>query len=625
MLVPSDTDQGVIRLSTRTFTCFFETHTGFLRRIKTGNTEIIRMIYGAVRDHNWDTVEPRISIEGHSQQNDSFHLGYIARCLKPENIFQWTGEIAAQAGTLTFRFSGEARTDFEKNRIGLCVLHPIRECAGKPCRVRSEGGPWIASEFPRFISPHQPFKDLGALSWNPADGIEAEIRFGGDIFETEDQRNWTDASFKTYSTPLTLPFPVKILRGDKIEQDVLLQVRIERPTVHVTHHMPRLAVSEPAAERPVPDIGLGLASHGVPLSSAEAELLEPLRLDHLRVDLHLSDLRWKETLARAVQEASAIKARLQTALFVTDSDEEELRQFKDTADPNRIGACLIFHEREKSTPMERMERAARILNGFRLVTGTNAYFAELNRQRPSGDHAVCYSINPQVHTFDDLSLIETLEAQPATVESALQFCRSGLLISPITLRPRFNPNATGETIEPNGDLPSTVDPRQRTLFTAAWTSGTLAQLLYCDGVESLTFFETTGWRGLMETVRGSPPPEKFPSSPGEIFPVYHVFAALAGAEKLVVPNVPAPQEIASILFRSDSGNELKILLANLSSGPSSIEIELPHKTVTVQRMEGSARKFGSEQALFAPGNRGRRSRPVRLDFAGYGLALLRCT
>src|SRR5207253_11282497 len=109
-----------------------------------------------------------------------------------------------------------------------------------------------------------------------------------------------------------------------------------------------------------------------------------------------------------------------------------------------------------------------------------------------------------------------------------------------------------------------------------------------------------------------------------VFQVYDVLAAVAGAENLFVPKASAPQEFASILFRSESGSGLKILLANLSSGPGSIEIELPHKTITVQRMDQSAREFGSEQTLSPPAESGSRSRPVRLDFAGYGLALLRC-
>ena len=53
---------------------------------------------------------------------------------------------------------------------------------------------------------------------------------------------------------------------------------------------------------------------------------------------------------------------------------------------------------------------------------------------------VCYSINPQVHAFDNLSLIETLSAQPETVKSARQFSNNKFIaVSPITLKMRFNP------------------------------------------------------------------------------------------------------------------------------------------------------------------------------------------
>ena len=49
-----------IPLQTRKFSCFFEPSTGFLRRVKSSGVEVIRSIYGAVRDKNWDTVEPRL-------------------------------------------------------------------------------------------------------------------------------------------------------------------------------------------------------------------------------------------------------------------------------------------------------------------------------------------------------------------------------------------------------------------------------------------------------------------------------------------------------------------------------------------------------------------------------------
>jgi len=44
----------------------------------------------------------------------------------------------------------------------------------------------------------------------------------GDSFEMEDQRNWTDASYKTYLRPLGLPFSYTSMRGEDIEQSVTI-------------------------------------------------------------------------------------------------------------------------------------------------------------------------------------------------------------------------------------------------------------------------------------------------------------------------------------------------------------------------------------------------------------------
>jgi hypothetical protein len=38
----------------------------------------------------------------------------------------------------------------------------------------------------------EPFKQLWSPAWSAGDGVAAEIVFTGDVFETEDQRNWTD-------------------------------------------------------------------------------------------------------------------------------------------------------------------------------------------------------------------------------------------------------------------------------------------------------------------------------------------------------------------------------------------------------------------------------------------------
>ena len=90
--------------------------------------------------------------------------------------------------------------------------------------------------------------------------------------------------------------------------------------------------------------------------------------------------------------------------------------------------------------------------------GTRAYFTELNRATLPLDamDVVSYTLNPQVHAFDNASMTETLAAQPETVRSARAIVGDRpLVVGPITLRPRFNPNATGPEPKPApGELPA---------------------------------------------------------------------------------------------------------------------------------------------------------------------------
>jgi hypothetical protein len=118
-------------------------------------------------------------------------------------------------GTIDYVLDGVAGRSFLKNRIGFCVLHPM-ELAGREAMVETPEGR-LVSTFPDLISPDQPFLDMVSLRHGVGDGADARvtIRFEGDLFETEDQRNWTDASYKTYSTPLRLPYPVRVEAGSE--------------------------------------------------------------------------------------------------------------------------------------------------------------------------------------------------------------------------------------------------------------------------------------------------------------------------------------------------------------------------------------------------------------------------
>ena len=141
-----------------------------------------------------------------------------------------------------------------------------------------------------------------------------------------------------------------------------------------------------------------------------------------------------------------------------------------------VARWLIFGS-GTGTPDESLIRVARARLGAcapaaPLVGGTNAYFANLNSQRPPAAllDGLCHSINPQAHAFDTLSMMETFEAQAATVRSAQQFAAGKPVhISPLTLRPRFNPAATEPEPEAGpGELPHWVTASPDGTWKTSW-------------------------------------------------------------------------------------------------------------------------------------------------------------
>jgi D-apionolactonase len=284
-----------------------------------------------------------------------------------------------------------------------------------------------------------------------------------------------------------------------------------------------------------------------------------------------------------------------------------------------VDVCLVFHEAEKSTAARWFELAERHLTpkGFRLATGTNAYFAELNRQRPPKGAVACYSINPQVHTFDDLSLVETLEAQPATVESGLQFCDRDLILSPITLRPRFNPNAT-DPAKQHEDPSSAADPRQSTLFCAAWTVGSLARLLPLDRVESLTFYETTGPRGIVNSEPASAIPD---ARTGKIFPVYYVFETIAGIRNLLPVSISDETLVTALAFKNEQGQSI-CLIANLRDKSKEVELHVPASELAALSINETTVSEASEGHLPPVGRLVPKDGRVRLSLPSYALIKL---
>lgn len=577
---------------------------GALRYIRLGRTDVLLMVYAAVRDHNWGTVPGRLSGEQIEAGPDSFRVQFRSEHIQNDVDFVWQGTITGAAdGTIVFHFDGAARSTFRRNRIGFCVLHPM-SCAGQPCAVLTVDGQRSAGQFPLHIAPHQPFKNLRAIAHPVVPGVIAEVLMEGDTFEMEDQRNWTDASYKTYCTPLELPFPVTVEQGTTVVQTITLRLTGAALAAESAPAPLAFTVSREAAG-PLPPLGLGAASHGQPLRARELDRLKSLNLSHLRVDLRLSAPGWEAALRRAAAEAAGIGAQLEVAAHVSAEAAAELAALRALAD--ELGApvarWIVFHVGEKSTSAAWARLGREHLSAYRGGTpvgaGTDAFFTELNRQRPPADDVDCvvYSINPQVHAFDNASLVETLAAQAVTVTSAQQFSGGKpVIVTPVTFKMRWNPNATGPEPEtPPGELPPQVDARQASLFGAGWTVGSVRYLAE-GGAAALTYYETTGWRGVMETEDGPAVPAKFPSFPGGVYPLYHVFADLgefAGGAALAVM-ASAPLTADGIAVRKNG--RLRVLLANFTPRPQTVTVRGLAGPVTIKTLDETS----VEQAMRDP-------------------------
>jgi hypothetical protein len=380
----------------------------------------------------------------------------------------------------------------------------------------------------------------------------------------------------------------------------------------------------------LPNVGLCVADDGQPLNLVEVTRLRALNLSHLRVDLKLSQPGYADVLRHAVEQADALGLSLEVALHLSDAADEELASLRDTIADVHPPVCrwLVFHSAEKSTGARWASLARRILGDYEpqalIGGGTDAFFTELNRTRPPVDvlDLVAYSLNPQVHAFDNASLVETLKAQAATVDSARQFCGGlPIAVSPITFKMRHNPNATAPETAPVS-LPPQVDVRQMSLFGAAWTAGSLKYIAE-SGAHSATYYQTRGWLGVMETEAGSPLPGVFRSVPGGVFPLYHVLADVgefAGGD--VLPTTSSdPLRLDGLAMRD--GERTRVVLVNLNPQAQRAIVMGLGRRVSVNRLDETnvmeamraPRNYRAQQAEITTTNVG----TLELEILPYGL------
>ncbi len=500
ILLPFDVELLLIKkVQAGDLTCLYEA--GNLRTIKFGDTEILRMVYGAVRNENWETIAVEISDESMEENENGFIINYAATYLSGDINYRADFIIEGKANnSISFSMKGEALSSFKKNRIGLCILHPIKECAGKNVQITKPAGTDYQSVFPVNISPHQPFLNIQQMDWQTDDGLQATLALKGDVFETEDQRNWTDSSYKTYCTPLQIPFPVIVKAGDKIEHQITLAVKQDES------YQFNKTINTTREEKIVfPKIGYCRSNNQEALTEELVAIFKQIPFDHYRVELNINESSYQQQLMDAAKEAILLNTQLELVVFLEDDHEKLLLGFINHLElvKNHVASILVLHKNYKTTAHKLIDDVYPIFKkAFPLIQigyGTNAYFTELNRIPPEQSPCdfVSFSINPQVHASDTRTLLENLEHQPDLITTArLFFFDKSIHVSPVTLKKRSNPDATADA----GNI-QVADARQHTYFNAFWT---LLCVQNFSEAGFITFYELLGEAGIYRINQPSP-------------------------------------------------------------------------------------------------------------------------
>ena len=456
---------------------------GALRHICVGGTEIIRQIAFLVRDRDWGTVRPEIGPVRREITGGALQLSFPM-------VFRASGarqdvQLSLTIGETTLRFAAESRVSgvFETNRTGFTVLHPITGVAGAPARVTHSDGTVEASHFPDLIEPWQPFMDIVRLE-HDANGLTVTCAFEGDTFEMEDQRQWGDASYKTYNRPLALPWPYQLTGQDVLRQSVTVSWTGEgrgavpqSPVIAPGTVFPQIALvlTPDEARHPGAVAALALVAPQRILAHVDATLVEPV----------------SSQLAAFAALQSGILAQFDLELicrFQADPALELASHARDLrASGLHIASVFVCPSVDRQStppgsawpecpPLEEIHAAAaRAFPAVKRGAGMASFFPELNRKRPpAGADFITHGFCPIIHAADDLAVMETLEAVPHIARSARAIIGAAeYRIGPSTIAMRQNPYGSRTIPNPQGGRVAMTDddPRHRAAFGAAWTLG----------------------------------------------------------------------------------------------------------------------------------------------------------
>ncbi len=387
---------------------FIDPESGQLRYLSVGPYELLRGIYGSVRRPDWGTVVPKLTDFSNRVTRDSFTCKFTASHKDDVMDFTWRGTITGQVVgggqvEIEYHLEGTVPSDQMTNRLGLCLLHPA-SLKGIPAEIQHTDDSKETIPFPIFIKPDQPFKDTKAISYKVGNGIKFRVELSGDNFETEDQRNYGDGSFKTYChwQETGSPYPVK--KG---------QVISNRAKIIINPMSPQVLETIPTeTEGELPSLGTLFKRQ---MSASEMNTLMGFHLNH------------------GVATTDGMKSAKQGGGTVF-LQSDKIEALSDLASNDG----LLF------SPAGQWQKLKGV-TGTRKFVQSKGWFMEMNAARPNFEalDGAALGLQPKTHQFDTETMMESAWVIPDQVSSARNMGAKTVLVGPVRLSDEPDPRTYG--------------------------------------------------------------------------------------------------------------------------------------------------------------------------------------
>ena len=520
----------------------FELARAAVRNVRYKNVQIIDLLYTAIRPWDWSTLDPDQHSEDVKVTDDICII--TIKDLFAGALDARTEITISKDNKFTVAYELRGLAEYSVNRWGICFCLNSADWMGST--VKSKGNEY---QLPATISPQRVvdgvtqglFPAANEMLFAATDQRSIKVVSTGKVLEAEDQRNWTDNTYKIYSGSLSEPRPFVTSAGSLWRQSVTFE--ISPPNKQVPDGS-KIVVNEIDS---LPSIGLQFNTDSLLPHDALNNALFLLDIDHIRIN--------EESLtAQKINTVSTNGLIVEAALLSSHSGDKLHRDIEHLNRQIPAGSRILI-QREGREIVEIGDLPKnKSLSSF--VPGTDAYLVDLHRNKYEFGESISYSMVPTVHSSDIETIFKTLYTQRESIQFAQEFLAKQVLVSPITFSTRGNPE-TGHARDQRINFANPeMALRIRTIEGAAWTLGSIFALASA-GAYSGTWHELFGEFGII-----------YPDGDAIKFsPTFHALAAL-GAHHAHEITIATSLDNSWVAFENREAK--KIVVASLR--PWAIEI-----------------------------------------------------